>query len=253
MGKSDRDQMIALELGRAELVEVPAEQVHRVSLEGHRVASSLPVELLALMFTRDAQTPEEKLLRETLALSVERGSIRSVLLQGAGQPAGSLLPNWISGYGFVFPTDADLSRARQVREQVRSAPAWKLGYDGNDSLVRLLAERIALNAKDAGLSLQPASTVAAPDLRLVRIPLTSVDPWVALANVAAAAGVQVKSRGGSVEDLYTAEQAALATQRIIPLVHLPVSYAAPTTLKNWAVQTDGSWSLDDAWLESGKP
>jgi peptide/nickel transport system substrate-binding protein len=251
MGENDRDQMIALELGRADLVEVPAEQVHRVSLDGRRVASSPPVELLALRFARDAQTPEEKLLRDALAWSMERGSISSVLLQGAGQLAGGLLPNWISGYAFVFPTVADLSRARQEREQVHSAPAWALGYDGNDPISRLLAERIALNAKDAGLSLQP--TTSAPDLQLVRIPLTPVNPWIALANATAVAGVKIKSRSGSVEDLYAAEQAALATQRIIPLVHLPVSYAAPTTLKNWAVRADGSWSLDDAWLESGKP
>jgi hypothetical protein len=210
--------------------------------------------LLALVFTRDAQTPEEKLLRDALALSVQRGSIRSVLLQGAGQPAGGLLPNWISGYEFVFPTDADLSRARQEREQGRNAAAWTLGYDGNDSISRLLAERIVLNAKDAGLSLQPnTSASATTDLRLVRIPLISVDPWIALANAAAAAGIQVKNRSGSLEDLYAAEQAVLATQRIIPLVHLPASYAASTTLKNWAVRLDGNWSLDNAWLESGKP
>ena len=87
MGKSFRDQMTALELGKADLVEVAPEQTHRLSQEGRRLASSTPVELLALLFARDVASPEEKLLREALALSVERGSIRSVLLQGAGQPA----------------------------------------------------------------------------------------------------------------------------------------------------------------------
>jgi hypothetical protein len=188
-----------------------------------------------------------------LALSVERTSIRSVLLQGAGQPAASVLPNWMSGYGFVFSTDADLSRARQAREQVRKIPTWTVGYDGNDSLGRLLVERIALNAKDAGLSLQP-TTATSVDLRLVRIPLASADPWIALANVAAIAGspTEKSAGGGSAEELYAAEQSMLATQRLIPLFHLPVSYEATPTLKNWTTRADGSWSLADAWL-GGKP
>lgn len=252
MGKSYRDQMMSLELGRTDIVEVAAEQAHRVSADTRGLAGSPSVELLALVFTRDAQSPDETLLREALALSVDRNSIRNVLLQGAGQPAGGILPNWISGYEFVFPTAADVPRAGHDREQVRSAQAWTLGYDGNDALARLLAERIALNAKDAGLSLRPSSSATA-DLRLLRIPLVSADPWVALAEACAAAGLPMKNSSGSVEDLYAAEQAALAAERVIPLVHLPASYAAATTVKDWTVQFDGSLDLANAWLASGKP
>jgi peptide/nickel transport system substrate-binding protein len=256
MGKSFRDQMTALELGKADLVEVAPEQMHRVSQEGRRLASSDSIELLALLFARDAASADEKLLRQALVLSVERGSIRSVLLQGAGQAAASILPNWMSGYGFVFPTEADLPRARNARAQVHTIPTWTVGYDGTDPVARLLAERIALNARDAGLPLQPAAAAGA-DLRLVRIPLASADPWIALANVAAVAGIPVGmpagKDSGSVEDLYAAELALVATQRMIPLFHLPVSYAASATLKDWALRADGSWTLADAWLGSGKP
>jgi len=250
MGRSFRDQMTALELGRADLVEVAPEQTHRASLEGRHLANSSPVELLALLFTRDAATPNDKLLREALAFSVERGSIHSVLLQGAGQLAGGILPNWMGGYEFVFSTDADLPRARHAREQVRPIPTWTVGYDGTDSVARLLAERIALNAKDAGLSLQPTSAALA-DLRLVRIPLASADPWVALSAVGALTGLpEAKSKGGSVEDLYSAEQAMIGTQRLIPLFHLPASYAAASIVKNWTLRPDGSWNVADAWLGS---
>ena len=189
---------------------------------------------------------------EALAWSVERGSIRSVLLQGAGQPAASILPNWMSGYGFVFSSDADLPRARQARQQVRAIPTWSLGYDGDDPLDRLLAERIALNAKDAGLSLQPTPGANA-DLRLVRIPLASAEPWIALANVAKVTGTDTGKEGGTVEELYTAERSLLATQRVIPLFHLPVWYATAGTLKRWTVRPDGSWNLGDAWLDEGGP
>jgi ABC-type transport system substrate-binding protein len=255
MGQSFRDQMTALELGKADLVEVAAEQMRQFSqnqisersAKEHGFASSLPMELVTLLFSRDAAFPEEKLLREALALSIERGSIRNVLLQGAGEPTASILPNWMSGYGFVFATETDLIRARHAREQVHTAPAWTVGYDGSDPMARLLAERIALNAKDAGLSLQP-TPAAGTDLRLVRIPLASHDPWIALAEVAALTGAPAGKEGGSVEDLYAWEAGMLGTRRVIPMFHLPVSYAASANLKGWTVRPDGSWTLVDAWL-----
>ena len=252
-GRNYRDQMNALETGKSDLIEVAAEQAHRVALEGRGLANSEPMELLAVVFTRDVQTPEEKSLREALAWSVERGSIRSVLLRGTGQPTAAILPTWMSGYGFVFSTDADLSRARHAREQFRTIPTWTVGYDSGDSLARLVAERMALNAKDTGLALQPTAATTT-DLRLVRIPLASAEPWVAVENVAATEGLPVpKNRSGSVEDLYATEQGLLATWRIIPLFHLPVSYAAAVTLKNWNLRADGTLSLTDAWLGSGQP
>ena len=248
MGKNLRDQLIALEVGGADFVEVGPEQIPRVSMDGARVSSSAPVELVALLFTRDIRSPEEKLLRDALALCVERASIRSVLLQGTGQPTGGLLPNWTTGYGFVFPTDADLPRARQEREQVRTAPNWSVAYDASDSMARLLVERIALNARDAGLVLQP-TTAANADLRLVRIAMASSNAWIALTNVAEASGL-VLPKGGenSVEDLYVAERELLTTQRLIPLFHLPVTYASAKTLKDWTLGADGSWRLADSWM-----
>jgi ABC-type transport system substrate-binding protein len=253
MGKSFRDQMTALELGRVDLGEVAPEQTHRGPFEGHHLENSGPVELVALLFARDVQTPEEKSLRETLALSVDRASMRTVLLQGAGQASAGVLPDWMSGYGFVFSTDADLTRARHVREQVGTNPPWTLGYDSADPISRLLAERVVLNGRDAGLSLQPTSASGA-DLRLVRIPLVSADPWIALADVAAITGAPAtKDNGGSIENLYATEESLLATRRIIPLFHLPVSYAGADTLKDWSLHLDGTLSLADAWLGSSKP
>jgi peptide/nickel transport system substrate-binding protein len=251
MGKNFRDQTTELELGKADFVELAPEQAHRAPPKGRSIASSMPVELLALLFARDASTQEEKILRQALALSVERGSMRRVLLQGVGQPAASILPNWMSGYAFVFSTDADLPRARQALAQVRRIPTWTLAYDATDPLPRLLAERIALNAKDAGLSLQPTSSTTA-DLRLMQIPLTTPDPWRALENVASMTGVPSGKSQGTVEDLYTSETALLAAQRIIPLFHLPVSYAAATTVKNWTLRPDGTWTVADAWLQDAK-
>lgn len=118
--------------------------------------------------------------------------------------------DWMSGYGFIFPTGVDLKQARHEREQVRTTPNWTVGYDANDSLARVLVERVALNAKDAGLELRP-TTASTTDLRLVRIPLASADPWIAMENIATALGMAMpKGNGDTLEDLYGAEQALLA-------------------------------------------
>ncbi|MGA7905771.1 MAG: ABC transporter substrate-binding protein [Candidatus Sulfotelmatobacter sp.] len=254
LGKNYSSQLITLELGKAQLVEAAPEQTHRASMEGRRIDSSEPMELMALVFSHDVQSPDKKLLRHALALSVDRASIRSVLLQGAGQPAASILPNWMSGYGFVFPADEDLARARHERDQVHALPTWSVGYDSNDPISQVLAERIALNARDAGLTLQPTTSAATADVRVMRVPLASADPWVTLAQVAAITGVDMPKTGGhSVEDLYAAEQAVLATQRVIPLFHLPVSYATSPALKDWLPDGVGDWRLGDVWLGSEKP
>jgi ABC-type transport system substrate-binding protein len=255
MGRSVHDQLVALELGKADLVEVAPEQEHRVTTEGYGVSSSEPVELVALAFVSDAQTAEERLLRAALAHSMQRGSMRSAVLQGAGEATGSILPNWMSGYGFAFPLDAELKLAGHERQQVGTAANWTVRYDANDSVARLLAERVALNARDAGIGLQSrAADMYRPDLlrselRLVRIPLTSADPWIALANVAGTLGMAMpKENGEAVENLYLAEQALLAGRRVIPLFHLPAEWAVSAALKGWKPGADGSWRLEEVWV-----
>ena len=253
MGRNFHEQLNELELRRADLVEVAPEQGHRVTMEGRRVSSSPPVELVALVFSGNPKTADDRLLRSALADSIDRSSMKSVLLQGAGQPAGGLLPNWMSGYAFVFSSDADLKQARQLRDQARSPENWTLGYDANDSVARLLAERLALNAKDAGMVLRP-TTAAAADLRLVRIPLPSVDPWIALSYVAETLGMSMpKARGESMEDLYAAELALLTGQRVIPLFYLPAEYATSPALNDWRPAADGIWRLDEVWVARDRP
>ena len=117
MGKSFREQMIALDLGKADLVEVAPDQARHAVLEGRRVESSPPAEWMGLVFSREVQSAEDGKLREALALSIDREAMNNVLLQGGGEPAGTLLPGWMSGYAFLFPTAIDLQRARQARER----------------------------------------------------------------------------------------------------------------------------------------
>ena len=117
----------------------------------------------------------------------------------------------------------------------------------------MIAERIALNARDAGITLQPSLSGTA-DVRLVHVLLGSIDPHIALANVGASLGLsQPKFNGSSVEDLYQAESAILRTQRLIPLFQLPAAYALSPSVKAWNQERDGTWRLPDVWLETEKP
>lgn len=253
LGASFRDQMAALELGKAEIVEIAPEQINHISQGRFHVARSPAISLMALVFTRNAANDSEKTLRQALGLSVERSSMHSVLLQGTGQATAGLLPTWMSGYGFVFSADADLAKARQLRDSVQPVPIWTLSYGGGDPLSRLMAERIALNAQDAGLSLRPIPSNGA-DLRLTQIPLASPDAWISLNELLDQLGLPAShSKGRSMEDVYSAEQSALAAERVIPLFHLPASYASQTNLKSWNIRSDGSLDLGGAWLKSSQP
>ncbi len=252
MGGSFREQAISLDLGKADLIEVAPEEAHGAVGGGRHIENSAPGELMALAFSRDRQSADEGRLREALALSLDRTALSNVLLQGGGEPAGGLLPDWMTGYAFLFPTNADLAGARQARAEVRQAPAWSLAYEANDQVARVVAERIVLNARDAGLTVQLANS-GSPDLRLVRVPIVSLDARVALKMMADSLGLpQPKLAGNSTEDLYAAEGMLLKSRQVVPLLHLRVSYGMSAGVKDWRTAPNGSWHLNDVWLGADK-
>jgi peptide/nickel transport system substrate-binding protein len=251
MGKNFREQTISYELGQSQVIEIPPDQVHHAN-EARQLRASDPIELVALLFAHDVQTPEEAKQRQALALSIDRGLLNRVVLQEGGEPAGGLLPDWLSGYAFLLPVSADLTRAQQLRAEVPQAPLLNLGYDVTDPLERVLAERIVLNASDAGLRLQLANT-STPDIRLARIRLASLDAQVALAEMVKSLGLPPpRFLGNSIDDLYHAENAIVQAQRMIPLLHLRTAWAVSKTVRNWQDSRDGRWSLADVWLATGR-
>jgi len=252
LGKNLREQMTSLDLGKAQVIDIAPEQAHRALAEGRHIESSSPVELIALVFRQSPLSSDDERQRKAIALSIDRGAMSTVLLQGAGEPAGSLLPSWMTGYSFVFPAAMDLEQARQVRSEIPHTTAWTLSYDPADPIARVIAERIVLNARDAGLGIQITAGSSA-DLRVVRIPLMSLDPQVALNELAAKLGIPQSTSTGSVDDLYGAENKLLQTQRVIPLLHLQTSFALSNTVKGWRTLRDGSWRVPDVWLAAEKP
>jgi peptide/nickel transport system substrate-binding protein len=251
--KNDHEQMLSLDLAKTDVVEVAPENIHRARAENRLVMTSEPGELIALVFASDPRSDDETHARNALALSIDTAALNNVVLQGGGEPTGALLPNWVSGYGFVFPAGGSAERARQERMQAKRLPSWALGYDASDTVARVIAERVLLNARDAGITLQLSST-GSVDLRLVRIPMSSSDPHAALAESAKAVRLpQPKLGNGSVGDLYSAEKTLLQSHRVIPLLHLRTAVALRQNVHDWSMSPDGTWSLSNVWLSGEKP
>lgn len=249
-GKSDREQMALLDLNQVDAAEIAPENIRRSQSDGHSVISSQPRELMALLFSSDAKSDAEIQARAAL-FAIDSASINDVVLQGGGEPTGALLPEWLSGYAFAFPAGRS-DRAQRERMKAQRPFSWTLAYDASDSIARIIAERVLLNARDVGVTLQLTSGSAA-DLRLVRIPISSLDTHVALRELAAALHLAPPTMGPSVTDLYSAEAALLQSHRVIPLLHMRSAVVVQSNVHEIRLRPDGPWDLDDAWLSPEKP
>jgi peptide/nickel transport system substrate-binding protein len=243
MGRSPREQMVDLELGRADVVEVVPVEAARAGQRGVRIWSSAPVELVALVFTAGSSAAESVQVRQALALSIDRAALHSVLLGRQGEPAGALLPQWLSGYAFLFPAARDLARAQKALGGLRPAPLG-LEYEAADATARAIAERVAVNAREAGLAVR-LTAPAGGDLRLVRHRLSEGAPARALSEAAIALRIPEPLPSGNT---YEAERALLESYRVVPLAHLPEIYGLSPRVRNWA-----GWDLGRVWLDTAPP
>ena len=117
--------------------------------------------------------------------------MHTVLLQKQGEVTAALLPQWISGYAFAFPAAPDLARARALANALPpAARALTLSYDPAMRAARSLAERVAVNARDAGLAVQVSPQNPRADVRLVEMRLARSTRRSALAGLAAALGLE---------------------------------------------------------------
>jgi hypothetical protein len=249
MGRGARDQMADLNLGRADIVQIGPGELPRLQ-GGRRVWSSEPVRLVALVF---GPRVEDGRVREALALAIDRDAIHRVLLQRQGEISGALLPQWLSGCAFLFPSSADLNRARGLAGSV-AAPGRALSLTVEDPALRSIADRIVVNARDAGLTLSVVPAGGSADVKLVAARIASTDPARALATVAAALGLPDPPRSETPESLYFAERALLEGYRAIPLFHLPDVYLVSPRVKGTPGITPlGEWRFETLWVEGGRP
>ncbi len=260
MGRLLRDEMLDLELDKADFVEIWPNEVRRLAQRGAKIWTTAPDMLIALTFERGKNAVEDQRVREAVALSIDRAAMHSVLVQKQGELAASLLPQHLSGYAYLFSSGPDPARARRIIAGLgQTLPPLMLAYEGADPLARSMAERIAVNTREAGLTLQVSGQAAGADMRLVRFPIRSSLPGPALAEIASAfhlADAGRPAQDESIETLYASERAMIDGYRVIPLLHLPEIFGSTARLNAWTtrgVDKLGRWRFDDMWLDTGKP
>ncbi|MCX6621907.1 MAG: ABC transporter substrate-binding protein [Acidobacteria bacterium] len=241
MNRTPREQSVDFELRRADVVELSATEFRRATQAGRTVTSSLPKQLIALRIAEQV----DPVVRRALALSIDRASMHSVLLQRQGEVAASLLPQWLSGYAFVFPAAPDAARARQMLASARLAPVTVFA-DPGDTILKSIADRIAVNARDVGITVRVVTTQApAADARMERVAIDTPSPALALAQFTLA------PPEGDAQSIYAAESRLLETNLVIPLFHLPQSWLWSPRIRVWlrpAEGRDGALNLAGAWI-----
>jgi hypothetical protein len=316
MGRAAHERLVDLELNKTDLTEIAPQDARRAAEQGVRVSASQPDELLALVFVGGNAAPNtvaaastrstgkvsgqatgqktgpangparggsaEQAMGQALSLVIDRVAIVNFILQKTGEAAGGLLPQWSSGTAFLFPavapTAADLEHAKELWKEIAPSGALVLGYDSADPLEQNVAERIVVNAKEAGMAVRAqaipvagASTeksrgadlrAAHVDVELVRWRMTSSLPGEALRSFLARiysgplAGVEAGAfpEAASPEDIYKQQRAVLSTYRVVPLIWLPQVYGLSARVRDWKAPAPGeSWPLADVWLDTETP
>jgi ABC-type transport system substrate-binding protein len=227
-----------------DVFDIPFAPARRVLPERIRIWSSRVRELIALV--SDNVQPG---VMEALALAIDRAPIVNVLAQRRAEAAFGLLPQWLSGYAFLFAAPG-----KQTVSPPRTSPLT-LSYPANDAFERSIAERVALNARDAGVILQPTQNPNG-SVRMVRWPLESIDAAVELSRIAAFLGMPERANSvnsSKPETLYDAERALLDAHRVIPILYLPEVYGIAPRVHNWeAAQKNGggfALRLDNIWVD----
>ncbi len=261
MGRASHDQLIDLELDKADLVGLDPAEARRAQQENKKFWSSAPVELLSLHFDLKKPVVQDRRLREALADSIDRAAIQKVLLQNYGEATGSIFPKWVSGYAFLFPPEMDLVHARQLITEIGTPPTLKLGYDANDSLARQTAERIAVNARDVGVTMQisplPTGWKRMPDTGTdLRVERTRIDgPTLdqGCRQASATLGLSINGDTQNPEQVYAIEHKFLDSLTVIPLVYASDLIGLGPRVKDWRAMPWGEWRLEDVWLGAEKP
>jgi peptide/nickel transport system substrate-binding protein len=246
-GRAVRSQWLDLSVGRADVAEVPGEYLRRAQ-QDHLHTSMLANQELVLLTVSPQVTDLN--LRRAISASIDRAALANVVFQKEGQASATLLPNSMTGYVALIPATFDPALARNLRSQAYNVPPLTIAYDPNDAALQLAAERIALNARDAGISVQasPSNLQSQPALRLQRIVLPSTDPASCLVELQRDFTGQYLQPSPDLASLFQQEKDVLDQAQLIPLVQLPVNLANSDRVHDYE-QLHDLRGLDDLWIE----
>lgn len=276
MGATLRDQLMDRQLGTFSTAELSIDQLRAVEQNNQTVELSRPADLMALVFLqpdsggRPGKRPVDPRIREALSLAINRVAISNVLFQRRGVPATGLMPQWLTGYEFMLGGGTNLDRARELRKDAAAfvvVGTISLAYDFSDPLAKLVAERIAVDAREAGIVVQPyaeshlnskaARSSINADAVLLRLPLESPDPATALTARLDDIGLLQENTPAILgatraEDLVEIERKLLSGFRVVPVSHIPQALWLNNTVHNWQQTPAGAWQLDQLWIEGAR-
>ena len=271
-GQSQADGTASVEMGRVDIAAIAPSDPSRLTPRGLRTAASRPIDLVALVFEEHRALPASQGLRFAVASAIDRASICSVVLQRWAQPATAILPDWLSGYAAVVGTASDSANRASARTLVAPVPpaqrAMALRVDSTSPVDRAIADRIAVDAREIGLTIRidPADALTPrPDLRLVHVKLEATSPDRALAAALAALGPRTARlmpvdlslpSGARLEDVFRLERSLLEPRIVVPVVHLSELYVLGPQVEAWngqPIRPSGAWDFGGVWMRSAKP
>jgi peptide/nickel transport system substrate-binding protein len=265
-------QLFDLQLGKADVVELSPELVRRAMQDNQRVWSSAAVTFYGLRFDNVQPAVADANLREALSLSLDRQTMANVLLQKQAEPASALLPQWLSGYAFLFNMETNIERAKELRATLPANRAagtdpLRLRVDAPGDLAKLLGERVAVNARQAAILVQVVNRAAARATTTSSDPATgvhlfswhysSLSPRVELESMVSTLNFGNSNEAAlsstDPEQLYAREKKLLEERRILPLVALPEYVGLGQKVRDWMPARWGEWHLADVWLDLPEP
>lgn len=273
MGASMRDHLLERNLGRDHAAPLGLDQVRALEQTSQNVVLSRPAELLVILFlqpdqgARSGRKAVDPRIREAIADSINRSAISNVFLQRRAVPATALLPQWLTGYEFMFPDKPDLEQAHKLRTQAGATAPISLAYDFSDPVSKMVAERIAVDAHEAGIAVQPVGDAhintrsgrraSAADAVLLHLPLRALDGSAALVAMADDLDLSpdllaTVMSAGRPDELLAAERKTLEGFRVIPVAHLSQALWLNNTTHNWQQLPNGEWNLDQLWIEGSR-
>ncbi|HJZ71994.1 MAG TPA: ABC transporter substrate-binding protein [Vicinamibacterales bacterium] len=265
LGRKLDMQLTDLEGGRTDIVNVRATDVRRLTRRGLRVEASRPLELVALIFEPHRAADSAIAWRRALAATINRDAIGAVVLQGQAAPARAILPEWISGYTqVVAPAEGPTLAAPAIAALPIDQRTVLLRVDPADAVTQAIADRLAVDAREAGFTVKvqaPVGLAPRADARLIRLAVPATTADRAFAETAARLTVRgwpaITLPGGTTLDAtYRAEQTLLDRLIVVPIVHLPELYGVSERVGSSlypAARAIGGWDLADLWLQGGRP
>jgi ABC-type transport system substrate-binding protein len=265
--------MFDLQLGKADLVELAPDLIPRARQAGLRFWTSDPTTLFALRFDDTQPAAADAHLREAFSFALDRGTMANVLLQRQAEPAAALLPQWLSGYAFLFTVDTNLERAKELRRGLPANEAGgseplRLRVDAAGDLPKLLGERVAVNARQASILVQvvakpapragatpsPAPADLPSGVHLFAWRYSSLSPRAELDSLFAAYNLnepsEVNATATDHEQLYARERRVLEDRRVLPLIVQAESVGLAPSVRDWMPARWGEWHLADVWLDT---